>query len=53
MLLEMGLDMKEFYSLYGREKVESTVRCAMDLKDRYTVLRLYYDLLGAEKIELR
>ena len=53
MLLEMGLDIKEFYSLYGREKVESAVRCAMDLKDRYTDLRLYYDLLGAEKIEVR
>ena len=53
MLLEMGLDMKEFYSLYGREKVSEAVRFAMDLKDRYTVLRLYYDLLGGESVGLQ
>lgn len=37
----IGLDMKDFYELYGKEKVEDAVRYAKDLKDRYTVLWLY------------
>ena len=46
----VGLDMKEFFALYGEEKITTAVRYAKDLKDRYTVLWLYYDLFGEEKI---
>lgn len=38
------LDISEFYALYGKEKIENAVKYAKDLKDRYTVLWLNYDL---------
>ena len=41
-----GFDMSEFYDLYEAEKVNNAVLYAKDLKDRYTVLWLYYDLFG-------
>ena len=44
------LDMKEFTAFYGDARIEEAVRYAKDLKDRYTVLWLYYDLFGEEKI---
>ena len=50
LLAAVGLDMKEFDDLYGKEKIATAVRYAKDLKDRYTVLWLYYDLFGEEKI---
>jgi len=43
MLSLVGLDMDEFYSLYGNEKIENAVLYAKDLKDRYTVLWINYD----------
>lgn len=46
----VGLDMKEFYALYGKERISAAVRYAKDLKDRYTVLWLYYDLFGEEEL---
>ena len=46
MLAVAGLDMREFYDLYGAEKINNAVLYAKDLKDRYTVLWLYYDLFG-------
>ncbi len=49
MLAVVGLDMREFYDLYGTEKINDAVLYAKDLKDRYTVLWLYYDLLGGEE----
>ena len=39
----VGLDIKEFYSLYGKEKIENAILYAKDLKDRYTVLWMNYD----------
>ena len=39
-----GLDINEFYQLYGKEKIEAAVKYAKDLKDRYTVLWYNYDL---------
>ncbi len=39
------LDMAEFYKLYGRETINDAVLYAKDLKDRYTVLWMYYDFL--------
>ena len=44
MLSLVGLDMSELYSTYGEEKIKSAIKYAKDLKDRYTVLWLNYDL---------
>ncbi len=46
----IGLDLKKFYDLYGEKKISDAVRYAKDLKDRYTVLWLYYDLFGTEDV---
>lgn len=45
-----GLDMTEFYGTYPADKVKDAVLYAKDLKDRYTVLWLYYDLFGGDEI---
>ena len=45
----VGLDIEEFYKLYGEQKIEDAMLYAKDLKDRYTVLWLYYDLFGDRK----
>ena len=45
MLSFVGLDIGEYYNLYGKEKIENAIKYAKDLKDRYTVLWLNYDLL--------
>ena len=48
-MLEIAeIDLNEFYKLYGKEKINTAVHYAKDLKDRYTVLWLYYDLFGVE-----
>ena len=41
----VGLDISEFEKLYSKEKIENAIWYAKDLKDRYTVLWLYYDLM--------
>ena len=46
MLSVVGLDLAEFYKLYGEKKIQDAILYAKDLKDRYTVLWLYYDLFG-------
>ena len=46
MLSVVGLDIEEYYKLYGKKKIEDAILYAKDLKDRYTVLWLYYDLFG-------
>ena len=43
MLAKVGLDINEFYSLYSEQKINDATLYAKDLKDRYTVLWLYYD----------
>lgn len=40
----VGLDLDEFTALYSREKIENALKYAKDIKDRYTVLWMYYDL---------
>ena len=45
MLDLVELDLDEFYITYGKEKIEDAVKYAKDLKDRYTVLWLNYDIL--------
>ncbi len=44
MLDLVGLDIGEYYSLYGEEKIKNAIKYAKDLKDRYTVLWLNYDI---------
>lgn len=39
-----GYDKKEFYDLYGESKIRDAVKWAKDLKDRYTVLWVNFDL---------
>ena len=41
-LMDVELDSKAFYELYSQEKIADGVLYAKDLKDRYTVLWLYY-----------
>lgn len=48
-MLEIAeIDLNEFYKLYGNDKINTAIHYAKDLKDRYTVLWLYYDLFGVE-----
>ena len=49
MLSLVGLDIKEFYSLYSKEKLNDAILYAKDLKDRYTVLWINYDYFGDEE----
>ncbi len=51
MLRLVGLDVREFYDMYGDEKINTAVTYAKDLKDRYTVLWLNYDMLGGSANE--
>lgn len=46
MLNKIGFDLSEFYAFYGKDKIENAVKYAKDLKDRYTVLWLNYDIFG-------
>ena len=48
MLSYVELDSKAFYALYGEEKINNAIWYAKDLKDRYTVLWLYYDFFGGD-----
>ncbi len=45
-LQDIGLDRKAFYDMYGEAKISDAIWYAKDLKDRYTVLWLNYDLFG-------
>ena len=44
-LQSIDLDINEFRKLYGDEKIDNALKFAKDLKDRYSVLWMYYDLL--------
>ena len=48
MLKLADIDYSEFYKLYGKDKINTAIHYAKDLKDRYTVLWMYYDLFGVE-----
>ncbi len=43
---QIGLSHADFVKLYGEKKIADAHLYAKDLKDRYTVLWMYYDLLG-------
>ena len=42
LLTRIGLDFDEFVKMYGIDKIKDAVLYGKDLKDRYTVLWLYY-----------
>ena len=44
-LAKAGLDYSEFASFYGKEKIEDSKWFAKDLKDRYSVLWVYFLLM--------
>ena len=46
MISAADLDINDFYSFYGEEKINNAKLFAKDLKDRFSVLWLYYDFLG-------
>ena len=43
-LESVGLDISDFEKTYGKEKIQNALWFAKDLKDRYSVLWLYYCL---------
>ncbi|MBQ6614520.1 MAG: sn-glycerol-1-phosphate dehydrogenase [Clostridia bacterium] len=43
MVERVGLKYSDFEKLYGKEKIADSILYAKDLKDRYTVLWLYYN----------
>ena len=46
-MIEMvGLSLDEFYGIYGESKINTAIKYAKDLKDRYTVLWMNYDIFG-------
>ena len=51
-IASVGLDIGEFEKLYSKEKIENAIFYAKDLKDRYSVLWLYYDLMRYRKCPL-
>lgn len=48
---EIELDTSIFYNAYSKEKIRDAIRYAKDLKDRYTVLWMWYDMFGLEEVE--
>ena len=44
-LQSIELDIGDFQKLYGDEKIDHAIKFAKDLKDRYSVLWMYYDLM--------
>ncbi len=42
-LASVKLDMSEFEKMYGKEKIQNAVWFAKDLKDRYSVLWMYFE----------
>ena len=46
MLSLVELDMEEFYDMYDSQKINDAIMYAKDLKDRYSVLWIHYDLFG-------
>ncbi|MBQ7596293.1 MAG: hypothetical protein IJU45_06485, partial [Clostridia bacterium] len=40
------LDINDFYGMYGTQKINDALLYAKDLKTRFTVLWIYYDLFG-------
>ncbi len=43
---KIGLSYDSFRAFYGEDKIQDAIFYAKDLKDRYTVLWMYYDLMA-------
>ena len=48
LLEKVGLHMYCFRSMYSDDKIRDAISYAKELKDRYTVLWMYYDLFGGQ-----
>lgn len=48
MLSEVGLNYSDFEKLYDKKKIDDAILYAKDLKDRYTILWLYYTYFREE-----
>jgi hypothetical protein len=48
MLTDCGFDLSLFEEMYGVEKIKNGVWFAKDLKDRYSVLWLYFNVFFSE-----
>lgn len=48
MLENCGIHMKDFYEMYTEKQLKDAVSYAKELKDRYTVLWMYYDFFGRD-----
>ncbi|MBQ9098290.1 MAG: sn-glycerol-1-phosphate dehydrogenase [Clostridia bacterium] len=46
MLLAVGFDLSAFEKMYGKDRIADGKLWGKDLKDRYSVLWLYFDLFG-------
>ena len=46
MLLSVGFDLAAFENMYGADRIANGKLWGKDLKDRYSVLWLYFDLFG-------
>ena len=46
---KIGLSYDSFRTLYGKEKLDDAMLYAKDLKDRYTVLWTYYDIITSKE----
>jgi len=44
-LRSIEMDIAEFEALYGKEKIDTALKYGKDLKDRYSVLWMYYSLM--------
>ena len=44
LISEVGMKYETFKELYGDKKIQDAYLYAKDLKDRYTVLWMYYDI---------
>lgn len=49
-LKDVGLDLTLFDRTYTPDKIRNAAHWAKELKDRYTVLWLYYDIFGLEEL---
>jgi len=50
MLTDAGIDLSAFYKLYDESRMENGMWFAKDIKDRYSVLWLYFDLFFAKEV---
>ena len=50
MLTDAGIDLSAFRKLYDEKRIENGMWFAKDIKDRYSILWLYFDLFFAKEV---